>query len=403
VLAVGGLSGLLVYDLVRRSRDGSVKGSSRLVINSARQAVFWIADRSALIRRLLYAGLAWYMRAKGGNRAVLDEALEDVDSRPALRTAEMMMWSRAVEGRGRFPRYFPADRMIKTPEAKVASVAGLKRHLAAHKGYAGVLASTRFLLDTQPILEDARSFVEEDLRDRLRRKAVTPRGLVPVDRERQIAVLSDVIGALEQADLRPFLVSGTLLGHVRSGELMAHDYDIDLGILPGEADAARVVSAFSDLADYSIVAQELKVVANHVSGFGADVFIHYERDGLLWHGTDIHEWWNTPFGLDRDSLHGIDVWVPNDAGRYLDENYGTWQRPIAFYNFSFDTPNRRYRTTVDALTYLYRRCLQAIERNDRWTAESAIRELRDHFDIDLTHEVQPTALLMTSSTQQPGG
>jgi hypothetical protein len=359
-------------------------------------------DRFDRARTVVVRAAADIASRRGGNRAVLTEAVEGSSTRPALRTAEMIMWSRAIEGRGRFPAYFPAERMLKTPEAKMASVAGLNRHLAAHPGDVVTLSSIRFLLDDQPVLEDARSFVEDDLRSRLTHRAVTPRGLVPVDRTTQIAVLGDVIGALERFDLRPFLVSGTLLGHVRSGELMAHDYDIDLGVLPGEADAARVVSALSNLADFSIDAQELKVVANHVSGFGADVFIHYERDGLLWHGTDIHEWWNTPFGLNRGALHGIDVWVPDDAERYLDENYGTWQRPIAFYNFSFDTPNRKYRDNVEALAYLYRRCLQAIESKDRWTAESAIRELRDHFDIDLTDEVQPTPLLMPTTAESSG-
>lgn len=372
------------------------------MISSARNVIFEVADRSAWVRRLFFSVLVRYTRSKGGNPSVLSEAMEGLDERPSLRTAEMMMWSRAIEGHGRFPAYFPAERMITTPEAKAASVAGLERHLAARPGDAGTLNSVRFLLDDRPDVDEARSFVEDDLRARLAQSAVTPRGLVPVERSRQIAVLRDVVGSLERGGLRPFLVSGTLLGHVRSGELMAHDYDVDLGILPGEADAARIVSALSTLADYSIEAQDLKVVANHASGFGADVFIHYERDGLLWHGTDIHEWWNTPFGLERDALHGIDVWVPDDAERYLDENYGTWRRPIAFYNFSFDTPNRTYRDNAEALTYLYRRCLRAIGSNDRWTAESAIRELRDHFGIDLTDEVQPTPLLMPSSTQPSG-
>ena len=368
----------------------------------ARKQIFSVMDRSPLARRLVYSALARYMRLRGGNPAVLAEAMQGLDDRPSLRTAEMMMWSCAIEGRSRLPNYFPAEQMIKTAEAKEASLAGLKRHFADHPDDDGSLGSVRLLLGDHLSLNEARNFVEDDLRKRLGRRAVTSRGPHPVGRAQQVAVLSDVIGALEQADLRSFLVSGTLLGYVRSGELMEHDYDIDLGILPGEADEGQVVRALSDLADYSVDAQELKVVANHASGFGADVFLHYERDGLLWHGTDIHEWWNTPFGLNRGSLHGVDVWVPDDAELYLYENYGTWQRPVAFYNFSFDTPNRQYRANSDALIYLYRRCMRAIKRNDRWTAESAIRELRAYFDIDLTDEVQPTPLLMASSNRQSG-
>jgi hypothetical protein len=369
------------------------------MIASVRSAVFGIADRSELVRRLLFSLLVRVVGAMGGNADVLAEAVGGLDDRPAVRTAEMIMWSRAIEGRGRFPQYFPAARMIKTPAAKAASVDGLRRYLAEHPTDTGVLGSAAFLLDDEPVFDEAREFVEQDLRRRLSRSAVTPRGLVPIERSLQVAVLRDVVGALERAGLRPFLVSGTLLGHVRSNELMAHDYDIDLGLMPGDADAATVAAVLSTLEGYIVESQDLKVVASHTSGFGADVFLHYERDGLLWHGTDIHEWWNTSFAIERDSLHGVDVWIPDDPRRYLDENYGEWQRPVAFYNFSFDTPNRKYRNTVEALAYLYRRCLQAIEANDRWTAESAIRELRDHFDIDMTDELQATPLLAAPSAR----
>ncbi|MGA9277723.1 hypothetical protein [Ilumatobacter sp.] len=307
-----------------------------------------------------------------------------------------MMWARAIEGRGRFPAYFPATGVIKTPEARAASVVGLKRRLAANPSETGTLASAAFLLDDDPVFEEALKFVERDLRDRLVRTAVAPQSGLPAERSAQISVLRDVVGELRRAGHRPFLVSGTLLGYVRSTELMAHDYDIDLGVLPGDADADAVVAAISELPRYTVVSQKLKVVARSPSGFSADIFVHYERDGLLWHGTDIHEWWNTPFDLESGVLHGVDVWIPTNARRYLDENYGTWERPIAFYNFSFDTPNRRYRENGDALAYLYRRCVRAIETDDRWTAESAIRELRDQFDVDLTDEVQPTPLLMPS-------
>lgn len=83
---------------------------------------------------------------------------------------------------------------------------------------------------------------------------------------------------------------------------MAHDYDIDLGILPGQATAAEVTAALRPLSWFDVEMQELKVVARHSSGLDVDVFMHYERDGLLWHGSEIHEWWNSPFALERSSL-----------------------------------------------------------------------------------------------------
>ena len=62
---------------------------------------------------------------------------------------------------------------------------------------------------------------------------------------------------------------------------------------------------------------------------------------------------------------------------------------------SFDTPSRKYLSEKTALLYLYEIANTAIERGDRFVVESAVRELRDNFDIDLTHHLNASPLLAT--------
>lgn len=357
-------------------------------------------DRSRSLRVAATRLLAASYSRKGADRAILDEAVAGARDREAKRTAEMIMWAGAVAGVCRFPAWFTAARHIQVPENRTRSAEALARHLEQRPDAPATLWRQRFLLSEHPPLDDVRSFVERDLSSTLRAKSARPNHeRETVTSDHQLAILRRAVPALEQAGLRPFLVSGSLLGIVRDGRLMEHDYDIDLGLLPDAASAAHVGDLL-ERAGFDVTVDDVKVVAVDESGFAVDVFLHYERDGLLWHGTSIHEWWNTPFDLVRTDIDGLQVWIPDDAERYLTENYGTWQQPIAFYHFSFDTPNRRYRQTHDALLYLHRRVVHGLQHGDRWLVESAVRELRDHFGVDVTDWLQSTPLLDPAPTDE---
>jgi LicD family len=48
------------------------------------------------------------------------------------------------------------------------------------------------------------------------------------------AFLRDFMAASREAGMKPFLMWGTLLGHVREGGILKHDKDIDMGILAAD-------------------------------------------------------------------------------------------------------------------------------------------------------------------------
>lgn len=323
---------------------------------------------------------------------ILVEALEGRRQRELTRTLEMIMWADAVEGFGRFPKWFPAAYHVKTAEGRSESAVSLRAYLGANPNAGEFLWRQLFAFEANPDLSELSTFVHEDLDRRLR--ASPPKEAAGVERRDppQMQVFRSVAEQLTSLGVRPFLVSGTLLGLVRDGGLLAHDYDIDLGLLPGDGDPGEIARALT-VAGFDVEIGEDKVVCRSESGAVVDIFLHYERDGLLWHGTDIHEWWNTPFELEPAELEGIAIWIPDDAERYLTENYGDWSRPVAFYNFSFDTPNRVYRKTPEALLYLHKRFVRALEHGDRWYAESVARELKACFGVDVTAAFNPTPLL----------
>ena len=171
---------------------------------------------------------------------------------------------------------------------------------------------------------------------------------------------------------------------------MAHDYDVDMGLLPGHEDPSTIASWLRSI-DGDVEVRPGRIVLTTAAGVKVDLFFHIERDGLLWHHTDIHEWWNTAFSLTEHEVDGVRMWRPDDAERYLFENYGPgWTRRSVFYDMSFDTPNRRYSETPEALSYLTFRLLLALENRDRWVYERCANALDEHFDIAVEPSSTPT-------------
>lgn len=240
------------------------------------------------------------------------------------------------------------------------------------------------------------SDVEADIRSLLKLKATTAnphKGSIPPSM--QLEITAELTAGLAEIGVKPFLMSGTLLGVIRDGDFMAHDYDIDLGLMPGvELDS---IPDFVSGAGFTTSVEGDRIVAIHQSGARTDLFPHTERNGKFWHGSLVHEWWNTPFELVSFEMKGHQLWTPDDPKLYLDENYGDWRRPVAFYDISFDTPNRAYRQNSAALLHLHSRCVIGMRTGDRWLLESAARELRDHFGVDVTEFLADSRLLTTNA------
>lgn len=309
---------------------------------------------------------------------------------PLDRKLQAIQWATALRDGAPFPKSFdPGDHLVDPADRRDAAL-----HLRRHddQGLDHRLVRQRIGVDDALPIDEVRALVAEDLTDRLATAAVAPKRGAAVAPEAQTRWADVVQQALEHHGIVPFLMSGSLLGVVRDGSFMPHDYDVDLGVLPGVelADACAALRERHDL-DVQLIGPRLEISCP--DGVKIDLFEHTERDGRFWHATQIHEWWNTPFALTRRDVAGTTFWIPDDPELYLAENYGPWRAPVAFYDISFDTPNRRYRQTHEALRYLYSRCVRGLERNDRWLLESAVRELRDAFGIDVSQNLAPSALL----------
>jgi hypothetical protein len=362
------------------------------VLSRVRNQALAAADRVPVVRSLIIRALAAAARRGGAVSELLDETVEQRNERPIARSAQMIRWSRRItRDNSKLPTHFDPAEHLTSEASRNAACRALERRISLHPD--DDLAARQLLrLGTSRPLDEIARDVENDVRALLRRMATTPGarkgGIAP---ELQLEIVSELTTHLTELGVRPFLMSGTLLGIIRDGDFMAHDYDIDLGLMPG-TDLSEIPE-FVRQAGYETSVQGDRIVAVHRTGARTDLFPHTERDGKFWHGSLVHEWWNTPFDLVAFEVKDHKLWIPDDPERYLDENYGDWSNPVAFYDISFDTPNRVYRQNSEALLHLHSRCVIAARSGDRWLLESAARELRDHFGVDVTELLASSALL----------
>jgi hypothetical protein len=149
---------------------------------------------------------------------------------------------------------------------------------------------------------------------------------------------------------RAFLVSGTLLGYAREGQLLAHDKDIDVGVI-GWEDQFAVAQAVLSSGHFGIDSRRLRgqrthhIPIRHIETHTSiDIFIYHQDGGKLVTGVEsyfgyLQKFAFTPFELRQVSFLGIDFFVPDDVEKNLAENFGDWRQSDPDYISHLQSPS----------------------------------------------------------------
>jgi hypothetical protein len=170
-----------------------------------------------------------------------------------------------------------------------------------------------------------------------------------------LEAMERVLEALRGAGLEAFLAYGTLLGAVREGKVLGHDWDADLGYVsrfhhPVDVirESFRVQRAMADLGyrivRYSALAFKVEVEGDDGAVRGLDVFGGFLMDGHLHLMGEIREpfleEWIFPLGTAV--LDGRTFPAPADPDRFLRATYGpSWRVPDPAFHFAPPTETVR--------------------------------------------------------------
>ena len=150
-----------------------------------------------------------------------------------------------------------------------------------------------------------------------------------------LAALLEVKSAFEASGIEFFLAAGTLLGFLREGAPLAHDRDVDVGVLSNTITSEEVVSAILRHDQFS-VAGDCNPGDRYISFFfkdiAIDLFVHNETDGFVYCGVTDNPgdvaWRFKAFDISYEEFDGVEWPVPSTAETYLEESYGPdWRTP----------------------------------------------------------------------------
>ena len=204
--------------------------------------------------------------------------------------------------------------------------------------------------------------------------------------------MRDLRDTFDKAGVDFFLMSGTLLGAIREKGFIASDYDIDIGIFENQADIPLLYEICENSLLFSIdeIIDNAIVKVKHITGIVIDLFIYFEVDGLQCHRGAVHEWYNSNFELTEIDFLGGKYYIPDNHEHWLTENYGNWEKPVIFYDMSYDTPNRDYVSdSTRGIYYLQERITKSLRKNWNNFIFMGMHALRDEFQLDFTPHLLP--------------
>jgi hypothetical protein len=216
------------------------------------------------------------------------------------------------------------------------------------------------------------------VRRRLSSKASPTRPVKVADvpfAERAATALSDLKASCDDVNMDIFLVSGTLLGCVREGNILGWDKDVDVGAIksdmPDKIEEHLASHPRFRLATVDLISDRIRL--NHDSGVKIDLFPHYREGERVWHDGAATRWWNSPFELESAHFLGNLYFVPSPPECYLEENYGDWTTPEGRFDARIDAPNVEITDKEHFISLLY----FSLENAVRTQQPAAIRRYRE--------------------------
>jgi phosphorylcholine metabolism protein LicD len=166
------------------------------------------------------------------------------------------------------------------------------------------------------------------------------------------ALLANTLAACQALNLRPFLAWGTLLGHYRDGGFIAHDYDIDLGLLEDDFSRKEELVQAMKRRGYAVRAINDYFISFYRAGRKRpwiELQLFYRKNDQIacslgpFQRGDLYTYY---FPADifaefmaEKFLGQLEVLVPTQTERFLTVAYGNWRVPQKSWDFIYGPLN----------------------------------------------------------------
>jgi hypothetical protein len=198
-------------------------------------------------------------------------------------------------------------------------------------------------------------------------------------------VAGDLFDAAGSARDGLFPFAGTLLGFIREGGFISHDYDLDFGM--------REVAAHNELrtrltADWRFDVDRgrspdvLKV--KHINGTAIDIYLFRPHDGGWSTHSHVYGWRFRDFDLQQATFGGLTVQIPSQPDEFLAQMYGDdWQVPKAGFESGLYAPNCDFPRREEMICAVLNKVVSAVRAGASDRTEQYTRFLEQHFEYRL--------------------
>jgi hypothetical protein len=161
--------------------------------------------------------------------------------------------------------------------------------------------------------------------------------------------LTTVNEALRSEGLKPFLISGSLLGCMRDGRIMPHDKDLDMGLIGWESqfNLTKIILNLGcfDINLKRLIGKNLFLITakDQRTDIAIDFFFFHEKIDHFLHGIDYQYGFTqnfkfSKFNLIETKFLGQSFFIPDNWAVMLSENYGEWKKPEPVYVVTVESP-----------------------------------------------------------------
>ncbi len=221
------------------------------------------------------------------------------------------------------------------------------------------------------------------------------------------SALHDLYDVLEPLGMKPFLMSGTLLGYARHGGFLSHDKDVDVGLI-GWEDQFAIFKHL--LLDGKFVPNSKSLrgenafympVTHFKTGMPIDIFLFHERGDHFQTGINFGLDYTLTFQYSRFDLAeaefcGTKVFVPSDIDRNLSENFGpNWRIPDTTYESLLEAPSIDIRGSAVFMLVLWDKLLYGYVNKRPAKVRRVVQIAADYADNPLV----PSAALLSRALQ----
>jgi len=157
--------------------------------------------------------------------------------------------------------------------------------------------------------------------------------------------LRDFMEESSKLGMRPFLMWGTLLGFIRDGGFLVHDYDIDLGIFLEDYgkknDLIRAMTARGYRVRHDVPFSFSFETRDRLLHMDVDLLYPFQGD-LISSMPSERTGRITAQRFPKDAFETLgqkifpgnfQVWIPGHAEKVLETTYGVWRIPVRSYNY----------------------------------------------------------------------